>query len=142
MIIAVSDIPRPSPKTTQSFFSNPEFLYSMTYPVIRRMAAAALFVCIVTASMAQDPSLNSKSISAKTESKPFRVLTNGRRITIESNQDINRIMAWTTTGHRIVEQTKFDNPSFTFTIPNTEKYIFVMIQLKNGKYYTEKVGAQ
>jgi len=106
------------------------------------MAAAVLFSCIVTVSMAQDSALNSKPVSIKAESKPFRVLTNGRRITIESSQNINRVMAWTTTGHRIVEQTKFDNPSFTFTIPTTEKFIFVMIQLKNGKYYTEKIGVQ
>ena len=106
------------------------------------MAVAALFICIITACMGQDSSLISKPISAKAEARPFRVLTNGRRITIESNQDMNRIMAWTTTGHRIVEQTRFDNPSYSFTIPNNEKFIFVMIQLKNGKYYTEKIGVQ
>ena len=92
--------------------------------------------------MAQDPGTKSKSPATKTESKPFRILTNGQRITIQSNQDIQRIMAWTTSGHRIVEQTSFDSPSFSFTVPNTEKLIFVMIQLKNGKYYTEKIGVQ
>jgi len=114
----------------------------MMYPFIRKMTITAFFLCIVGSSMAQDPGVKAKSPQTKSESKPFKVLTSGRRITIQSNQDINRIMAWTTTGHRVVEQTSFDSPSYSFTIPNTEKFLFVMIQLKNGKYYTEKIGAQ
>jgi hypothetical protein len=51
-------------------------------------------------------------------------------------------MAWTTTGHRVVEQTSFDSPSCSFSVPESEKFLFVMIQLKNGKYYTEKVGVR
>ena len=91
--------------------------------------------------MAQDPGPKSKPSVAKTESKPFRILTNGQRITIQSNLDIQRIMAWTTNGHRIVEQNSPNSP-YSFTVPNTEKFLFVMIQLKNGKYYTEKIGVQ
>jgi len=111
------------------------------YPVIRKAAAVALLTCIVSFSMAQDPGPRSKP-QEKTESKPFRILTNGRRITIQSNQDMNRVMAWTTTGHRVVEQTSFDSPSFSFSIPDGEKFLFLMIQLKNGKYYTEKIGVR
>lgn len=114
----------------------------MMHPGIRKIATIAILTCVVSFSMAQDPGPKSKSSQTKSESKPFRVLTNGRRITIQSNQDINRILAWTTTGHRIVEQTSFDSPAYSFTIPNTEKYVFVLVQLKNGKYYTEKIGAQ
>jgi len=114
----------------------------MMYPAIRKIASIAFFFCLVTATMAQDPGPVSKTSQLKAEPKPFRVLTNGRRITIQSNQDIHRIMAWTTTGHRIVEQTNFDSPSWSFNIPNTEKFVFLMIQLKNGKYYTEKIGVQ
>ena len=92
--------------------------------------------------MAQDPGTKSKSDPVKAETRPFRIMTNGRRITVQSSQDIKRIMAWTTSGHRIVEQTSFDSPSYSFTVPNTEKVIFVMVQLKNEKYYTEKIGVQ
>ena len=91
--------------------------------------------------MAQDPGPKPKLPAAKTENKPFRILTSGQRITIQSSQDIQRIMAWTTNGHRIVEQTSPNSP-YSFTVPNTEKFLFVMIQLKNGKYYTEKIGIQ
>ena len=112
------------------------------YPSIRKMAAIALFCASVSFSMAQDPGLKSKSSQTKTENKPFKIMTAGRRITIQSIQDINRIMAWTTTGHRVVEQTNFDSPSYSFNIPGNEKLLFVMIQLKNGKYYTEKIGVR
>ncbi|MFI5187745.1 MAG: hypothetical protein ACHQF0_13520 [Chitinophagales bacterium] len=114
----------------------------MMYPFIRKATTIALFSCIVSFSMAQDPGLTSKSTQTKTESKPFKILTNGRRITIQSNEDINRIMAWTATGHRVVEQTSFDAPSYSFTVPSTEKFLFVLIQLKSGKYFTEKIGVQ
>ena len=114
----------------------------MMFSTIRKIGAVAVFTCYVSFSMAQDPGPKSKSVEAKTESKPFRILTNGNRITIQSNQDINRILVWTTTGHRLVEQANLEAPSYSFTIPNTEKYFFVMIQLKNGKYYTEKIGVQ
>src|SRR6266540_3218503 len=113
----------------------------MMYPIIRKIATISAFVCLVNCSMAQTGP-RSKLPAPKSESKPFRILTNGQRITIQSNLDIQRIMAWTTSGHRIVEQTSFDSPSYSFTIPNTEKLVFVMIQLKNGKYYTEKIGVQ
>ena len=114
----------------------------MMYPVIRKLACIALLSCFAFFSMAQDPGLRPKPQLSKTEGKPFKVLTNGRRITIQSTQDINRIMAWTATGTRVVEQTSFDSPTYSFTVPATEKFLFVMIQLKNGKYYTEKVGVQ
>jgi hypothetical protein len=112
------------------------------YPFIRKITAIAFFFCIASFAMAQDPTIKPKTSPTKEESKPFKIQTNGRRITIQSNQDINRIMAWTTTGHRIVEQTSFESPSFSFTVPNSEKFLFVMVQLKNGKYYTEKVGVR
>ena len=114
----------------------------MMFSTIRKIGAVAVFTCYVNISMAQDPGLKSKTEEPKTESKPFRILTSGNRIAIQSNQDINRILVWTTTGHRLVEQTNIASSSYSFTIPNTEKYFFVMIQLKNGKYYTEKIGVQ
>lgn len=113
----------------------------MIYLVIRKVVAILLLTCIVSFSMAQDPGLKTKSQS-KTDSKAIRILTNGRQITIQANQDMTRVMAWTTTGHRVIEQTSFDAQSFSFNIPDREKFLFVLIQLKNGKYYTEKVGVR
>ena len=111
----------------------------MTHPILRKMIAVSFFAGLVNISMAQDPGIKS-NVTVKTESKPFRILTNGQRITIQSTQDIQRIMAWTTSGHRIVEQTSFASQSYSFVVPNNEKFLFVMVQLKNGKHYTEKIG--
>ena len=51
-------------------------------------------------------------------------------------------MLWTTGGNRLVEQREINNSAFTFTIPVSGKYFFLMLTLTNGKVYTEKIGLQ
>jgi hypothetical protein len=115
----------------------------MIYPILGKIAAIAAFTCIVTISLAQDPGpKNKSSIIQKSENKPFRVLTNGQRITIQSNKDINKIIVWTASGNRFVEQTNLQTPSYNFTIPSKEKYVFMMLELEGARRYTEKVGAR
>jgi hypothetical protein len=114
------------------------------YPTIRKIAAIAAFTCIVSFSLAQDPGskTNSPAIQ-KPETKPFRVLTNGQRITIQSNKDISKIIVWTASGDRFIEQTNVNTSSYNFTIPSKEKYVFIMLELEGGRrYYTEKIGVQ
>jgi len=104
------------------------------------MAAITLFANL---SFAQDPGPKTRTITTeKKESKPYRILTNGKKITIQSSKDINYVIAWTASGHRFVEQTDVEAPSFYFTVPANEKFIFMMIELKMGKRYTEKIGVQ
>ena len=113
----------------------------MIYPI--RIGIIAVFTCIVSFSIAQDPGPKSKSGAVqKTESKPFRILTNGRRISIQSNKDINKIIVWTASGNRFVEQTNLETPSYNFTIPPKEKYVFMMLELQGVRRYTEKIGVQ
>ena len=115
----------------------------MMYPNIRKIAAIAAFTCIASFSLAQDPGPKTKSSATeKTGVKPFRVLTNGQRITIQSSKDISKIIVWTASGNRFVEQTNIETPSYNFTIPSKEKYVFMMLELEGGKRYTEKIGAQ
>ena len=66
----------------------------------RLMAIVSLSMIISTA-VAQ-PAINSSDISFKKESKPFKILTDGKRVTVKSTKDIKTIMVWTATGHRIV----------------------------------------
>lgn len=107
------------------------------------MAAVAAFTFIAGISVAQDPGPKAKSaISEKTVNKPFRVLTTGQRITIQSAKNINNIIVWTASGNRYIEQTNIDAPSYNFNIPSKEKYVFMMLQLEGGKRYTEKIGVQ
>ena len=115
----------------------------MMYPILRKIAAVAALSCVVSLSLAQDPGPKNKSaIIQKTQTKPFRILTNGQRITIQSTKDINRIIVWTASGDRFVEQTNLISPSYNFTIPPKEKFVFMMLELEGAKRYTEKIGVQ
>jgi len=115
----------------------------MMYPTIRKIAAIAVFACIVSFSQAQDPGPKNKSSAAeKTISKPFRILTNGQRITIQSNKDISKIIVWTASGNRFVEQTNIEASSYNFTVPSKDRYVFMMLELEGGRRYTEKIGVQ
>src|SRR5262245_3447144 len=116
----------------------------MMYPIIRTLAVSAFFTCIVSHSMAQDPGdpKNKQSISEKTESKPFRILTNGKQITVQSSKNISKIIVWTSGGNRFVEQSNIETSSYNFTIPSKEKFVFMMLELQGGKRFTEKIGVQ
>lgn len=72
--------------------------------------------------------------------KPFRILTHGRQITIRSQQPMHSIMVWTARGHRLVEQKDLNAQDFNFTVTVNEKIFFVMIRMKNGQTYSEKIG--
>jgi hypothetical protein len=103
----------------------------------RLMAAVSLsFLCI--ASQAQ--SVNNDSI--KKETKPFKVLTTGKQVTIKSTKEIKHVMLWTSGGNRLVEQKEINNNTFSFTIPINGSYFFLMVGLAGGKIYTEKIGIQ
>jgi len=115
----------------------------MMYLAIRKLAVIALFTCIVDSSLAQDPGPKNKLSSAeKTETKPFRILTNGQQITIQSNKNISKIIVWTSGGNRFVEQSNIEASSYNFTIPAKEKLVFMMLELQGGKRFTEKIGVQ
>jgi hypothetical protein len=74
------------------------------------------------------------------ETKPYKVITSGRQLTIKSSRAINNVMVWTTDGNRVVEQKNINNNSFTIDIPVYRKAFYLMIGLTNGKIYTEKIG--
>ncbi|MBL7748465.1 MAG: hypothetical protein JNM19_13595, partial [Chitinophagaceae bacterium] len=76
------------------------------------------------------------------ESKPYKVLTSGKQITIRSTKEIKHVMLWTSGGNRLVEQREINNTSYTFTIPVSGSYFFLMVGLAGGKIYTEKIGLQ
>jgi len=107
------------------------------------MTVALICTGLVNFSFAQATSSKGSSIiSEKTEKKPFKILNNGKKITVQSSKEINKILVWTASGHRIVEQQDVNATSYSFTPTVNEKIFFVMIELKNGNVYTEKVGVQ
>lgn len=108
---------------------------------IRRLLAVAFLSLFVMVSSAQ-PVNNPVDPATVKETKPYRVLTSGKQITIKSIKEISHVMVWTSGGNRVVEQKEINNTSYTFTIPVTQKTFFLMIGLAGGKIYTEKIGVR
>ena len=74
--------------------------------------------------------------------KPFKILTAGKKVTIQSKQNISSVIVWTAGGHRLVEQKNINTTSFSFEITVNQKVFFARIDLGEGKMFTEKIGVQ
>ena len=108
---------------------------------VKRLFAVVSLSVLCFASQAQP--VNTLVIpTEKKETKPYKILTSGKQITIKSNKAIKHVMLWTTGGNRVVEQKEINNSSYTIIIPVNQKTFFLMIGLDGGKIYTEKVGVQ
>lgn len=108
------------------------------------LAVAAFFMIIITSHAQKDDYVpRPKPVVEKTITKPpYKILTSGKRITIKSKTNIKRLMVWTSSGHRIVEQHELDTPEYNFTVPTDEKVFFLMLETNNGNRYTDKFGTQ
>ena len=107
------------------------------------MTVALICSSLVNFSFAQAISSKGSSIiSEKTEKKPFKILTNSKKITVQSSRNIKTILVWTASGNRIIEQQELNVPNYSFNIPGKEKIFFLRVELDNGKMYTEKIGVQ
>ena len=74
----------------------------------------------------------------KTES--VKILTQGKKITIKSRTKINKLMIWTSSGHRVIEERNLHTNSWTYTVSINENIFYVMIELEDGKRVTKKIG--
>ena len=81
-------------------------------------------------------------VSNPATAKPYKVLTNGKQITIQSKQNLRSLMVWTASGHRFVEEKEMKTNTYSFTIPSKEKIFFMMIETAEGKRFTEKMGVK
>jgi hypothetical protein len=108
----------------------------MIFAVIRKLFAVLAFSIAFLATHAQSLPPDYRMDKAK----PYRILTSGKQITIKSSKDIQSIMVWTASGHRIVEQKEVNAGSYTFTVGVNEKIFFLMLELKGEERYTEKIG--
>jgi hypothetical protein len=107
----------------------------------RRLCAAIILSAVFFVSHAQ-PSAEPVINEVKKTSKPYKVITSGKQVTIKSTKAIQHVMLWTASGHRVIEQKEINSDSYTFTIPVSDKVFFLMVGLENGKIYTEKIGVQ
>jgi hypothetical protein len=88
---------------------------------------------------AQSYNSDKKEVSA---ARPYKILTYGKRITIQSKQNIKTVFVWTTSGHRIIEQKEINSASYTFNITVPEKVFFMRIDMEDGNKFTQKLGVQ
>jgi hypothetical protein len=120
----------------------------MTKTAIRITAAMMAFLFFLPGAQAQDnnkPAEKNKAAIEKQSPKPYKILHSGKRVTLQSKSSSNsfkRILVWTASGNRIVEHHDLDATSFTFYTTATDKIFFLMLELQNGKRYTDKFGIQ
>jgi hypothetical protein len=100
---------------------------------------ATLLSLSLSVSLIAPAQSDKKEISA---AKPYRILTNGKRITIQAKQNLKTIFVWTTNGHRVVEQKEINATSYTFNITLSEKVFFMRIDMEDGNKFTQKLGVQ
>jgi hypothetical protein len=111
----------------------PSILKAMLFP------ALLFFSCFA---IAQAKPLRNGTEANADAKKPYKVLTNGKEITIQSKQQIKSVMVWTASGHRIVEEKQVNAVTYSFTVPSKESIFFMMAEMQNGKKFTEKIGVK
>jgi hypothetical protein len=110
---------------------------------IRNAFTVAIFLFSVQLCSAQNTSINKENeTTVKQNANPYRIITSGKQITVKSSKEIKNIMVWTASGHRILEQKDVNAASYNFRVIVNEKVFFVMLQLIDGKIYSEKIGIQ
>jgi hypothetical protein len=110
-------------------------------PVIRILFLIFSVTCFSTPQQAQP--VNSSVVNENDKnSKPYRILTSGKSVTIKSTKTIKNVMVWTSGGNRILEEKNVNASNYNFRITVNEKIFFIMVQLADGKTYSEKIGVQ
>ena len=111
-------------------------------PFIRKVILVFTLVSITHFIHGQKTSRSTDIAEAYSTAKPYKVLTNGKQITIQSKQNLRSLMVWTSSGHRIVEEKELKTASYSFTVPSKDKVFFIMIETAEGKRFTEKMGVK
>ena len=109
--------------------------------ILKAILVFALFNVTYFIQAQSKPSSNSE-VATGPPAKPYKVLTNGKQITIQSKQNLKSLMVWTASGHRIVEEKDLTTNSYSFTIPAKEKVFFIVIETAEGKRFTQKMGVK
>lgn len=76
----------------------------------------------------------------KESTLPYKVITEGNRITLRSTIKMNKILVWTASGHRVAEEHKLDTYTWTYRVTISENIFFIMVETADGKRSTKKIG--
>ena len=112
----------------------------MMKPFIRK--AVLVFALFSATYIINGQGNSARNTEINTPAKPFKVLTNGKQITIQSKQNLKSLMVWTSSGHRIVEEKDLKTNSYSFAVPAKEKVVFIRLETAEGKRFTEKMGVK
>jgi hypothetical protein len=110
------------------------------YAFLKSMAVAALVLVANPSFTQQKDTVSPNNKTEKPGPKPYRLLTAGKKITISSKVNVKKVMIWTATGNRVLEQDNINSTNYSHTISINEKIFFVMIETTDGKRFTEKIG--
>ena len=110
-------------------------------PFICVLFAILSITCLPVSPQAQPVNASVGKENEK-NNKPYRILTSGKLVTIRSTRTIKNVMVWTSGGNRIIEDKNVNTSSYNFRITVNEKIFFIMVQLEDGKTYSEKIGVQ
>ena len=83
-----------------------------------------------------------REVAGKPAAKPYKILTNGKQITVQSKQNLKSLIVWTSSGHRIVEEKDLQTTNYSFNVPSKEKVFYLMLETTEGKRFTEKMGVK
>ena len=108
----------------------------------RQTVAILVITCLSILTQAQPAGTSAPVKETEKISKPYRIQTSGKQITIKSTKDIKSVIVWTSGGHRVVEHKEINAASYTFRITVKEKIFFIRLQLIDGKTYSEKIGVE
>ena len=114
----------------------------MMKPYIHKTILVSALFCITCFMYGQVKQSPKSEITIPASAKPFKVLTNGKQITIQSKQNLKSLMVWTASGHRFVEQKELTTNSYSFTVPAKENIFYIMLETAEGKRFTEKMGVK
>src|SRR5688572_3175499 len=114
----------------------------MMKPIIQKASLVFALLTVSFFMQAQVKPLRNAVEPTLSSAKPFKVLTNGKQITIQSKQNLKSVMVWTASGHRIVEEKELKTNSYSFTVPSKEKIFYIMIETAEGKRFTERMGVK
>lgn len=114
----------------------------MMKPIILKAILVFTLFNVTCFIQAQVKPLGTAEKTTSVSAKPYKILTDGKQITIQSKLDIRSVLVWTSSGHRIVEQKEINAATYKFSFPAREKILFLMLETINGKRFTEKIGVQ
>ena len=111
-------------------------------PIIRKAILVSALLCVTCFMYGQVKQSPKSETTIPATAKPFKVLTNGKQITIQSKQNLRSLMVWTASGHRFVEEKKLTTNSYSFTVPAKENIFYIMLETAEGKRFTERMGVK